>query len=74
MRVILGITTYTVQEVADMLGLSSMTIYTYIRDGRLPARKIAGAYHITEDNLKEYIKGTRYTDATAGKNPAQPDQ
>lgn len=62
MREILGIKVYTVKEVAELLSLSTTTIHTYIKRGILPARKIAGVYHVTEENLKEYIQGERFTD------------
>ena len=35
---------YTVAEVADMFGVSDMTLYREIRDGKFPAIKIRGRY------------------------------
>jgi len=67
MREILGIKVYSVKEVAALLELSTNTIHTYINKGILPARKIAGVYHVTEDNLKEYIQGERFTDPVTGQ-------
>lgn len=67
MREILGIKVYTTKEAAALLELSTNTIHTYIKNGTLPARKIAGVYHITEDNLKEYIRGERFTDPVTGQ-------
>ena len=46
---------YTEQEVADILGVSSVTISSYERDMRKPSYenliKIAGLYHVTLDYL-----------------------
>ena len=67
MREILGIKVYSVKEAAALLELSTNTIQSYIKKGILPARKIAGVYHVTEDNLKEYIQGDRFTDPVTGQ-------
>lgn len=67
MREILGIKVYTIKEAAALLELTTTTLHTYIKAGKLPARKIAGVYHISEDNLKEYIQGQRFTDPVTGK-------
>lgn len=37
---------YTVTEVADMFGISDMTVYREIRAGKFPAVKIRGRYVI----------------------------
>lgn len=61
-REILGITIYPIREVAEMLKVTPTTIQGYIKKGILPARKVGGAYHVTEDNLKEFISGSNFTD------------
>ena len=66
MREILGIKVYNVKEVRQPAELSTNTIH-HINKGILPARKIAG-YHVTEDNLKEYIQGERFTDPVTGQS------
>lgn len=67
MREILGLTVYTVKETAEMLGTTTTTIHNYIKRGQLPARKIAGVYHITADNIKQYVKGHPFTDPVTGE-------
>jgi excisionase family DNA binding protein len=61
-RQILGITIYPVKEIAEMLKITTTTIHNYIKQGILPARKVGGAYYVTEDNLKEFISGQNFTD------------
>jgi excisionase family DNA binding protein len=38
--------TMTLQEAADHLGAHYMTVYRYVRLGRLPARKVAGVWEV----------------------------
>jgi excisionase family DNA binding protein len=61
-RQILGITIYPLKEIAAMLNVTTMTMHNYIKQGKLPARKVGGAYYITEENLKEFISGSNFTD------------
>ena len=57
MEEILGIKTYKVKEAAEILKVSPRTIQQYIMDKKIPAQKIGGKWHITEDNLKAFIEG-----------------
>ncbi len=47
---------YTPEQVAQILQLSVGTIWKYIRDGKLPASKIARGYRITDDQLKRFLE------------------
>ena len=48
---------YNVQEAAQILKVSAVTIRSYIHQGRLKAQRIGRAYYITESNLEEFIRG-----------------
>lgn len=48
---------YNVQECAQILNVSAVTIRSYIHQGKLKAQKVGRAYYITEKTLEEYIKG-----------------
>ncbi len=48
---------YTVQEVADYLGLSRKTIYRYLKAGKLKAKKVGAEYRITQSQLDELLNG-----------------
>jgi excisionase family DNA binding protein len=39
-------------EAAEILDVSIRTVYTYCREGRLPARKIKGVWKIDRDALR----------------------
>lgn len=55
-KVIGDITLYTLMELATMLDVTEVTLRRYIKDGKLHAKKIGGAYHISEDALKDFIE------------------
>jgi len=44
---------YTPQEISEMLRVNIMTIYRYIRSGKIKAHKIGKGYRIDE---KEYVR------------------
>lgn len=50
------ITLYTVLELSQALDVTEVTLRRYIKEGKLKATKIAGKYHISEDNVKALIK------------------
>lgn len=50
-----GIQFYTVLEVAAELQISSMTVRSYIKDGRLTAKKLGRRYLITDTDIKKFI-------------------
>lgn len=47
------------REVAEILKLNLLTVYTYIRDGRLPAVKIGRNYRVAKEDLEKFIKLNR---------------
>ena len=46
---------YTVEEVADSLGMNSRTIREYIRNGQLNASRIGRKYIINQDDYKAFV-------------------
>lgn len=45
----------TVTETADILKLSVLTLYKYIKDGSLEAVQFGGRYRIRESSLDKFI-------------------
>jgi excisionase family DNA binding protein len=45
----------TVAEVADMLRVSSMTVYRLIKGGELRAIRVGKSYRIAEDEVDRYL-------------------
>ena len=49
---------YTARELADMLQYNIMTIYRYIKAGRLKAHKIGKEFRIAKDEFERFLKNT----------------
>lgn len=49
---------YTVQEVADILNLDQRTIYSYIKDKEIKARKIGRKWLVSHKDLEFFVKGS----------------
>lgn len=56
MKEILGVNLYDVNEVAELLGVGSASVYLYIKRG-LKTCKIKGKHYISEENLRAYLLG-----------------
>jgi len=52
----------TPAEVAELLRVSSMTVYRLIKSGELRAARIGKSYRISEDDVDAYLQG-RFSDA-----------
>lgn len=52
----------TPQEVADLLRVSSMTVYRLIRSGELRAVRVGKAYRLLEEDVDAYL-ADRFTQA-----------
>lgn len=50
---------YNVQEVAERLSVSEVTIRRLINDGQLRALKVRGQLRIGEDDLTSYLRSCR---------------
>ena len=47
---------YSLKELSKTLGITTFTLRTYIRQGKLRARKMGTKWLITEDALREYFR------------------
>ncbi len=52
----------TVNEVAELMRVSKMTVYRLINQGDLPAVRIGRGYRIREEDVHRYLD-SRYTEA-----------
>lgn len=48
---------YTVQELANLLRLTPQTVRRFLKEGRIPARKVGGKWLVTEEALRAYLEG-----------------
>lgn len=51
----LPIEAYSVQQVANMLGVSAKTIYRLVADNTIPHVRLGAAVRITRQQLEEFI-------------------
>jgi len=52
----------TVQEVADIMRVSTMTVYRIIKSGELPAVRVGRSFRVRDVDVDTYL-GVRYTQA-----------
>ena len=52
----------TVAEVADMMRVSTMTVYRFIKAGELPAIRVGKSYRLKQDDVDAFL-AARYTEA-----------
>ena len=52
----------TVAEVADLLRVSTMTVYRLIKAGELASVRVGKSYRVREDDVDRYL-AARYTEA-----------
>ncbi|MFH1286956.1 MAG: helix-turn-helix domain-containing protein [Candidatus Magasanikbacteria bacterium] len=50
---------YLVEEVAEKLRVSKMTIYRYIDAGRLKAHKLGKEFRISKEDFDNFLKKTK---------------
>lgn len=55
------LTLYSVDDLHKQLGLSKMTIRSYLREGKIRARKLGVQWYVTEEALREYFGEPRNT-------------
>lgn len=48
---------YTLAEIATALNITTRTLLTYIKQGRLKAVKIGGKWLVSEQNYSDFING-----------------
>lgn len=52
-----GRATYTVPEVAEMLGISRATVYVLLRAGEIPARRVGSRWIIARRRFDSWLDG-----------------
>ncbi len=50
-----SLTLYSVDDLHEMLGVSKLTLRSYIRTGKIRGRKLGVSWYVTEDSIKEYF-------------------
>lgn len=60
-------TALTLDEVASSLGVHYMTVYRYVRQGRLEATRVHGVWRVTRESLAEFQAAKERSVAQRGK-------
>lgn len=47
---------HSVEDLAERLEVSPHTIYRYIKEGKLQAKRFGKKYQITQESLEQYFK------------------
>lgn len=50
------LTLYSVDDLHELLGISKMTLRTYLREGRIRGRKLGVSWYVTEEAIHEYFE------------------
>jgi excisionase family DNA binding protein len=50
---------YSIEEVAELLGVNYQLIYKLVRSGQLPAARIGKVYRVTRSDLDAYIEKSK---------------
>ena len=53
-----NLTLYSVDDLHEMLGVSKLTLRSYIRNGKIRGRKLGVSWYVTEDSIREYFDET----------------
>lgn len=64
--------TLTLDEVAEKLGVHYMTVYRYVRQGRLAASRVGGIWQVSSRSLEEFL--VEKNKARAKSAPAKSDR
>ncbi|MFH1782636.1 MAG: helix-turn-helix domain-containing protein [Candidatus Omnitrophota bacterium] len=46
----------TIKDVAEFLDIHPMTVYKYVKGGKLPAFKIGTSWRVRKDSIKKWIE------------------
>ena len=63
---------YTIQEIADILGLHVKTVRNYVRQGRIASTKLGKQYRVAKHDLETFIGKT--VKSGLEKNPPMPPE
>lgn len=51
---------YTIKEVAEILKVAYLTVYRWVKDGKIQAYKIGKEYRIKKADLDNFVESSKY--------------
>lgn len=61
----------TVAQVAEYLQLNRLTVYRYIRDGKIPAVRLGRLFRITREDVKAFLDSQKVGRSAGRDRPAR---
>jgi excisionase family DNA binding protein len=62
----------TVDQVAEYLQLNRLTVYRYVRDGRIPSAKIGKLYRILKADVDAFLEQQKTSSGAATRQAGEP--
>ncbi|MGD9116763.1 MAG: helix-turn-helix domain-containing protein [Dehalococcoidia bacterium] len=59
---------YTIQEIADILKVDYMTVYRWIRAGKLEAYQVQKHYRIKESDFQKFMEANKKVASKGSQN------
>ena len=50
---------HSLKELSEKLGVTEVTLRTYLRTGKIKGRKMGTTWYVTEESLREYFNAQR---------------
>ena len=50
---------HSLKELSEKLGVTKVTLRTYLRNGKIKGRKMGTTWYVTEESLREYFNAQR---------------
>lgn len=50
---------HSLKELSEKLGVTEVTLRTYLRNGKIKGRKMETTWYVTEESLREYFNAQR---------------
>ncbi len=61
----------TVEQVADYLQLNRLTVYRYVREGKIPAARIGKLYRISRRDVDQFLEARRVGEPDRRRRPVR---
>ncbi len=62
----------TVGQVAAYLQLNRLTVYRYVREGKIPAARFGKVYRILKADVDRFLESQKTARPAAGRSPVEP--
>lgn len=72
-RKIGSLTLYSVDDLHELLGISKMTLRSYLREGKLKGRKMGVQWFVTEEAIRDYFNQEQSPPSAPKPTVAKPE-